>query len=66
MTYTLIFENQTTEKPFKSGQTIQNLLDELDISSETLVIKKNNEIVIEEAEIEEGDEIRLIQIIYGG
>ena len=34
--------------------------------SETMVSKKNGEIVIEEETIEDGDEIEFIQIIYGG
>ncbi|MDR0911944.1 MAG: sulfur carrier protein ThiS [Methanobrevibacter sp.] len=66
MTYTLKFENQLTEKDFKEGQTIQDLLNDLNVSSETLVIKKNGEITLEETLIEDGDEIQLIQIIYGG
>ena len=37
-----------------------------DLSSETMVSKKNGEIVIEEETIEDGDEIEFIQIIYGG
>ena len=36
------------------------------LSSETMVSKKNGEIVVEDVNIEDGDEIELIQIIYGG
>lgn len=46
--------------------TIKDLLDELNISSQTIVCKQNGELVIEETVIEEDDEIQLIQIIYGG
>ncbi len=35
-------------------------------SSQTIVPKQNGELVIEESEIHDDDEIRLIQIIYGG
>ena len=45
---------------------IKDLLDEMDLSSETRVTKKNGEIVIDEETIEDGDEIEFIQIIYGG
>ena len=41
----------------------KELLDDLDLSSETIVSKKNGEIVIEESAIEDGDEIEFIQII---
>jgi sulfur carrier protein len=66
MSYTLLFENKRETKELESEKTIQELLNEMDISSETLVIKKNGEIVEEETKIENGDEIQLIQIIYGG
>jgi len=46
--------------------TIKNLLDDLELSSETVVSKRNGEIVIEDTVIEDGDEIEFIQIIYGG
>ena len=39
---------------------------EINGDSETMVSKKNGEIVIEEETIEDGDEIEFIQIIYGG
>ena len=38
----------------------------MSFTSETMVSKKNGEIVIEEETIEDGDEIEFIQIIYGG
>ncbi|MDR0900845.1 MAG: sulfur carrier protein ThiS [Methanobrevibacter sp.] len=66
MTFIVNFENKKEEYPYKQGKTIQDLLNELEISSETLVVKRNGEIVIEETVIEKGDEIQLIQIIYGG
>ena len=37
-----------------------------DISEERDIPKQNGELVIEESEIHDDDEIRLIQIIYGG
>jgi sulfur carrier protein len=46
--------------------TIKNLLDDLDISSESVVTKKNGDIVVEDEVISHGDEIQLIRIIYGG
>ncbi|MDO5828435.1 MAG: MoaD/ThiS family protein [Methanobrevibacter sp.] len=67
MYFRLIFKelNESRKLP-KSKYTINDLLDDLELSSETIVAKKNNEIAIGETEINENDEIRLIQIIYGG
>lgn len=46
--------------------TIKELLKTLEIPSETVVVKKNRSIVIEEELIQEGDIIEIIKVIYGG
>lgn len=46
--------------------TIKDLLDELQLSAQTIVSKQNGKLVIEDTVIENGDEIQLVQIIYGG
>ena len=46
--------------------TIKDLLDEMELSPQTMVSKQNGELVIEDTVIEDGDEIQLVQIIYGG
>ena len=66
MTFKLTIKDKVEEKELNGELTIKELLDDLDLSSETIVTKKNGEIVIEEASIEDGDEIEFIQIIYGG
>lgn len=67
MTFTLIFKdiNEKRDIP-KENYTIKDLLNDLELSSQTIVSKQNGELVIEESEIHDDDEIRLIQIIYGG
>ena len=54
MYFRLIFKelNESRKLP-KSKYTINDLLDYLELSSETIVAKKNDEIVIEETEINE-------------
>lgn len=66
MSFTLKIKDNIEEKELDGDLTIKELLDDLDLSSETMVTKKNGEIVIEEETIEDGDEIEFIQIIYGG
>ncbi|MBO6275588.1 MAG: MoaD/ThiS family protein [Methanobrevibacter sp.] len=46
--------------------TIKDLILELGLSAQTVVAKQNGELVIEDTLINDGDEIQLIQIIYGG
>ncbi len=50
----------------KGDKTVKNLLEVMEIASETVVVKKNDCIVIEEELVEEGDLIEVIQVIYGG
>lgn len=67
MGFTLIYNNKTEEKEIPSDNyTIKNLIDELNLESETIVAKQNDKIVIDSSKINESDEIKLIRIIHGG
>ena len=67
MTFTLIFKDISEERDIpKENYTIKDLLNDLELSSQTIVPKQNGELVIDVCEIHDDDEIRLIQIIYGG
>jgi sulfur carrier protein len=57
--------NEEREIP-NENYTIKDLLDDLELSAQTIVSKQNGELVIEDTVIEDGDEIQLVQIIYGG
>lgn len=57
--------NEKREIP-NENYTIKDLLDELELSAQTIVSKQNGELVIEDTVIDEDDEIQLVQIIYGG
>ena len=66
MSFTLKIKDKVEERELDGELTIKDLLDDLELSSETMVSKKNGEIVIDEEKIEDGDEIEFIQIIFGG
>ena len=67
MNYTVRMKGKVEEKTSeKDGLKVQDVLDEMELSSETIVSKINGEIVSEESVIEDGDEVEIIQIIYGG
>ena len=66
MKFRLIYKQIDEERELKENYTIQNLLDELELSAQTVVAKQNGELTIEESIIDDGDEIQLVQIIYGG
>ena len=67
MNFKLIFNNKEEIKSLNNEDTsIKDILEDMNLSSETIVAKKNGDIVIEDEKIEDGDEIQIIQIIYGG
>ncbi|MBZ9570871.1 MoaD/ThiS family protein [Methanobrevibacter sp. TMH8] len=66
MSFTLIFENKKEEKDLKEDRKIKDILSELDVYPETTIVKRNGELADDESLIKEGDEIHIIQIVYGG
>ena len=67
MSYNLKFKDIDEERELNGEDyTINDLIKELGLSAQTVVAKQNGELAIEESVISDGDEIRLVQIIYGG
>jgi sulfur carrier protein len=67
MNFKLIFNEKKEIRTLENNDTsIKDILEDMDLSSETVVTKKNGDIVIEDEKIADGDEIQIIQIIYGG
>lgn len=67
MSFILKYKNLEEEREIPtSDYTIRDLLNELELSAQTMVSKQNGELVIEDTVINDGDEIQLVQIIYGG
>ena len=67
MIFTLIYKNLNEKRQLPNDNyTIRDLLDELEVSAQTIVSKQNGELVIEDTVIQKDDEIQLVQIIYGG
>ena len=67
MSFILKYKQLTEEREIpEKNYTIKDLLDELELSAQTIVSKQNGELVIEDTVIQDGDEIHLVQIIYGG
>jgi sulfur carrier protein len=66
MEITVIYGEKEENKEINEMTTIKEVLDEMDIPSETVVVKRNNEIVMEEEILKNGDIIEVIRVIYGG
>jgi sulfur carrier protein len=67
MSFTLKYKNLNEKREIPNeNYSIKDLLNDLELSAQTIVSKQNGELVIEDTIIEEDDEIQLVQIIYGG
>jgi sulfur carrier protein len=67
MSFNLKFKDIDEERQLNEEEyTINDLIKELGLSAQTVVAKQNGELAIEDTKINDGDEIRLVQIIYGG
>lgn len=66
MEFTLIIGEEKESKDWKNGMTIKDVLVEMDIPTETVVVKKDGRIVVEDEIINEGDMVEVIKVIYGG
>ena len=67
MVFTLKYNNVSESRDLPNEYyTIKDLIMDLGLSTQTVVSKQNDELVIEDTIINDGDEIKLIQIIYGG
>lgn len=66
MEFKLKFKDIDEPRELKENFTISDLLTELGLSAQTIVAKQNGDLTVEESVINEGDEIQLVQIIYGG
>ena len=67
MEFTLKYKSIDEKRELPNDNyTIKDVLTELGLSAQTIVSKQNGELLIEDTVIEDGDEIQLVQIIYGG
>ena len=66
MQFTLKYKSIDEKRELSDNYTIKDLLSDLELSAQTVVSKQNGELVIEDTVIEDGDEIQLVKIIYGG
>jgi sulfur carrier protein len=66
MKITVTIGDENEVKEISKNMTIKDLLKILEIPSETVVVKKNDYIVINEVIVEEDDNIEIIKVIFGG
>ena len=66
MEVTVIIGEDEKQMEVAEGKTIKDLLQMMEIPVETVVVKKNQTIIMEEELVEDEDIIEVIKVIYGG
>ena len=66
MQVTVVIGEDEKQLDIDEGKTVKDLLQMIEIPVETVVVKRNHSIIIEEEIIEDGDLIEVIKVIYGG
>jgi len=66
MEVTVIYNKTKQKKEIQENSTIKEMLNLMGISSETVVVKRGNEIVMDEEKLHNEDVIEVIRVIYGG
>jgi sulfur carrier protein len=66
MEVTVIIGEDEKKIDVEGDKTVKDLLQMMEIPVETVVVKKNHSIIIEEESVENGDVIEVIKVIYGG
>lgn len=59
-------KEQSTKKISFSGKNVKSLLAKLKINPETVIIARNNEIIIEEEILKDKDKLEILSVVSGG
>ncbi|MBI2005466.1 MAG: MoaD/ThiS family protein [Candidatus Aenigmarchaeota archaeon] len=59
-------ENRNKAIEFDNNATVSNLLKKLDINPVTVIVSRNNELILEDEKLKNNDEIRILSVISGG
>lgn len=66
MTIKLINKKDVKEIDYEENIKVEDILKREEIPIETVVVKVNNETVTEDETVNDGDEVEVIKVIYGG
>jgi len=59
-------ENKNDKIELQENSIVKDLLIKLDINPVTVIVSRNNELVLEEEKLKEKDEIKILSVISGG
>ncbi|MBI2652347.1 MoaD/ThiS family protein [Candidatus Woesearchaeota archaeon] len=59
-------ENKNTALQLENNSIVADLLKKLDINSVTVIVSRNNELILEDEKLSDNDEIKILSVISGG
>ena len=59
-------ENKNTNLELGNNSIVSDLLKELNINPVTVIVSRNNELILEDEKLKDNDEIRILSVISGG
>ena len=59
-------EGSLRDVRLREGAKVDDLLEELGVNRETVLVRLNNKVCVEEETLREGDEVEIIRAISGG
>ena len=59
-------ENKNINVELGSGLSVSDLLKELMINPVTVIVSRNNELILEDEKLNDNDEIKILSVISGG
>ena len=59
-------ENLSKTLEFENATRVSDLLEKLDINPVTVIVSRNNELILEDEKLNDNDEIKILSVISGG
>ncbi len=59
-------EQKTKAVALREGALVKDLLSELGVNPVTVIVSRNNELMVDDDELNDGDSIKIISVISGG
>ena len=59
-------ENKNTELELVNDSIVADLLKKLDINPVTVIVSRDNELILEDEKLKDNDEIKFLSVISGG
>ena len=59
-------EQKTKAVALREGALVKDLLSELGVNPVTVIVSRNNELMVDDDELNDGDSIKILSVISGG